>query len=80
MRGPGGFIEEQYDVDLGHEGDTTWADITRERPDRPQGDINLVMWSWCGGVSDNTAQGIDAYLAAMDRLERDYPAVTFVYM
>ena len=28
-------LQEQTGVDLGHEGDTTWADNTRERLDRP---------------------------------------------
>jgi hypothetical protein len=36
------------------------------------------MWSWCGGVSESTQAGINAYLAAMDQLERSYPAVRFV--
>jgi hypothetical protein len=38
------------------------------------------MWSWCGGVSDNTEAGINAYLNAMNQLEQNYPGVTFVYM
>lgn len=79
-RGSGGLIEEREGVDLGHEGDLTWVNITRERLGRAPSEINLVMWSWCGGVSDNTVEGINAYLEAMDRLERDYPDVTFVYM
>ena len=73
-------IEENDGVDLGHAGDLAWVDITREVLDRPGGDINIVMWSWCGGVSDNTEAGIDAYLDAMDQLETDYPDVVFVYM
>jgi len=45
--------------------------------DAPQ--ANAFMWSWCGELSwDTTA--VDAYLAAMARLEADYPGVTFVYM
>jgi hypothetical protein len=40
----------------------------------------MVMWSWCGGVSDNTVEGINTYLNTMDALEKDYPHVTFVYM
>jgi hypothetical protein len=38
------------------------------------------MWSWCGGASDNTEEGINAYLNAMNQLEQDYPNITFVYM
>lgn len=73
-------LDEETGVDLGHLGDLAWVDITRERLDTPGHGIDIVVWSWCGGVSDNTAAGIDAYLAAMDELERDYPEVIFVYM
>jgi len=40
----------------------------------------MVMWSWCGGCSDNTESGINIYLQAMTGLETAYPNVTFVYM
>ncbi len=44
-------------------------------------DVNVIIWSWCGQVSDQTQQSmIDTYLAPMTRLETDYPGVTFVYM
>jgi len=38
------------------------------------------MWSWCGGVSDNTEEGINAYLNAMNQLELAYRSVKFLYM
>ena len=39
------------------------------------------MWSWCGQVSWASDSDIaDSYLALMDRLEADYPEVTFIYM
>ena len=68
--------------DLGHYGDTSWADRTRTYLNSPGtgSSRNVVVWSWCAGVSDNTPAGIDAYLAAMDQLETEYPDVTFVYM
>ena len=45
------------------------------------GDVNIVIWSWCGQVSGRSEQGmIDTYLAPMDQLEIDYPGITFVYM
>ena len=67
--------------DLGHSGDTTWADRTRSYLDAPaNSDVNVVIWSWCGGCSDNTSAGIQAYLDAMTQLENEYPNVTFVYM
>lgn len=78
--GDGSLFIEEYASDLGHLGDTSWAQITRQRLDQPGNDINLVVWSWCGGVSDNTEEGINAYLIAMSALERAYPNVKFVYM
>jgi hypothetical protein len=65
--------------DLGHSGDTSWVPPTRSFLDAHP-DYNVAMWSWCGGVSDNTEAGIDAYLTAMSDLESDYPDVVFVYM
>jgi len=69
--------------DLGDNGDTAWATATRTYLDSSSGTgttRNVVIWSWCGGVSDNTEQGIDTYLSTMNQLELEYPAVTFVYM
>jgi hypothetical protein len=69
--------------DLGHNGDTAWAAATRTYLDSSGGTgatRNVVIWSWCGGVSDNTVAGIDIYLNTMNQLESEYPNVTFVYM
>ncbi len=67
--------------DLGHNGDLTWYNSTRTMLDNPSNsDRNMVMWSWCGGVSDNTEAGINTYLNAMNQLEIDYEDVTFIYM
>lgn len=65
--------------DLGHNGDTSWVQPTRNWLDANP-DCNMVIWSWCGGASDNTEQGIATYLETMTQLEMDYPAVAFVYM
>ena len=54
--------------------------ITRDTLEAYPGVYNVVMWSWCNGVSDNTEEGIQIYLDAMSRLEADYPGVTFIYM
>ena len=70
----------EYGGDLGYEGDTSWVPITRQYLDQPGSDINLVMWSWCWGCSENTPAGIDIYLNAMNELEQEYPHVIFVYM
>lgn len=79
--GPGSFsYDEVTDADLGHEGDLTWRDMTVAQLNQATNDRNVVIWSWCGGVSDNTESGINTYLQAMDQLETDYPGVTFIYM
>ena len=82
---PGVFLNDSWGnaggaADLGHAGDLAWRDATIAMLAAPGNDRNVVVWSWCGGVSDNSPSGIDAYLAAMDQLERSYPAVRFVYM
>jgi hypothetical protein len=69
----------EYGLDLGHNGDLSWVQPTRDYLDSHPG-CNAVMWSWCGGCSDNTEEGIDTYLGAMTGLEQEYPGVLFVYM
>ncbi len=69
----------EYGDDLGGYGDTTWVPPTREFLNNNP-DYNMVMWSWCGGVSDNTEEGINIYLNAMNDLEQDYPNVKLIYM
>ena len=66
--------------DLGHNGDLSWADATEEFLNNPQCDKNVIMWSWCGGCSDNTVEGINKYLNKMSELETKFPNITFVYM
>ena len=48
--------------DLGHQGDLTWAATTRSYLAGQADRTDVVIWSWCGGCSDNTPAGIDAYL------------------
>lgn len=66
--------------DLGHRGDMRWMEKTRVQLERPDNDRNVIMWSWCGGCSDNTEKGINSYLEAMNQLELEYPGVIFIYM
>jgi hypothetical protein len=67
--------------DLGHNGDTVWAARTRTYLNSSNhDDVNVVMWSWCGGVSNNSTAGIQIYLDKMNELEQAYPNVVFVYM
>ncbi|MFH1196690.1 MAG: T9SS type A sorting domain-containing protein [bacterium] len=66
--------------DLGHNGYLGWRDATIAMLNLADNDRNVVMWSWCGGCSDNTAEGINIYLNAMNALEASYPSVKFIYM
>jgi hypothetical protein len=83
-----GPASDQLDIDdyfvsgdLGHLGDTAWAASTRTYLNSPaNSDVNVVIWSWCGGVSDNTTDGINIYLNKMNALETSYPGVIFIYM
>jgi hypothetical protein len=66
--------------DLGNPDRTTWAQRTRAYLNGPGADRNVVIWSWCGQVSNASASDINTYLSLMTQLESDYPGVTFVYM
>ncbi len=79
--GTGGALSyQETGGDLGHNGDLTWETATRSQLESPTNDRNVIMWSWCGGFSDNTASGINIYLDAMNQLELDYPNFKFIYM
>lgn len=73
-------IREDDGADLGANGNLDWTYVTRDVLNEPGSDINVVIWSWCGGVSDNSSADINTYLNAMNQLESDYPSVQFVYM
>ena len=82
---PGIFLNDYWGNeggadDLGYDGDLGWRAATIEMLARSGNDRNVVAWSWCGGVSDNSESGINAYLSAMAGLEKDYPDVKFVHM
>ena len=66
--------------DLGSNGSLAWEVTTRAVLAEHADEFDVVIWSWCGGCSDNTDQGIDTYLQAMNQLEADYPGIDFVYM
>jgi hypothetical protein len=65
--------------DLGDPDRTSWATATRNYLNAHP-EVNVVMWSWCGQVSDASASDITTYLNLMNGLENDYPGVKFVYM
>lgn len=82
--GAGGALELRDEPfagaqDLGSPSRTAWAQATRTYLDAHP-EVNVVMWSWCGQVSDATQGDIDSYLNLMDALEKEYPDVSFVYM
>jgi hypothetical protein len=66
--------------DLGNPNRREWAHRTREMLDGGWGDVNVVLWSWCGQVSTATEEDIQLYLNLMQALEKDYPGVAFIYM
>lgn len=82
---PGVFLNDYWGnaggaQDLGSDGNLAWRDATVQMLNLSNNDRNVVMWSWCGGVSWTNASGIQAYLDAMNQLEISYPNVKFVYM
>ena len=68
-------IYDDYNIDLG---DPAWESDTRDYLDNHP-ETNLVMWSWCGQLSEEGTD-VDNYLNRMSDLETDYPNVIFVYM
>lgn len=66
--------------DLGNPDRTTWAARTRTYLNGAGSDRNVVVWSWCGQVSNASTAHVQTYLDLMNGLEQDYPNVTFVYM
>lgn len=65
-----------FNTDLGN---SSWASITRNYL-KSNSSINVVMWSWCGQVSDASESYINNYLKTMSQLEEEFPEVRFVYM
>jgi len=64
--------------DLGR-GDNNWWTTTRScLDDHPE--INVAMWSFCGGASSASVAQINTYLEQGAAIERDYPGVRFIFM
>ena len=79
--GKGGALTlVEWPGDLGGDGDSKWAQATRERLRGSDADKNVVVWSWCWGVGCNTETGIRGYLDEMKKLEAEFPKVAFVRM
>ncbi len=65
--------------DLGNPNRTAWAAATRTYL-AAHPEVNVVIWSWCGQVSDASSTDITTYLSLMNGLEAEFPNVVFVYM
>jgi hypothetical protein len=76
----GAISYQETEGDLGYDGDLSWYYATRDKLDQADNNRNVVIWSWCDGVSDNSEAGINTYLSHMNQLESDYPAFRFIYM
>ncbi len=66
--------------DLGTLGDLSWQTATTNVLSNPECNRNVVIWSWCGGVSTNDSAGITTYLNTMSAFEAANPTIKFVYM
>jgi len=74
------FLDYTPKGDLGNPDRVTWAQRTRELLNASGCDRNVIMWSWCGQVSGASEKNIQTYLDLMSGLEKEFPAVKFVYM
>jgi hypothetical protein len=41
--------------------------------------FDISLWTWCGQMSDYSVTQVETYMAVLDQLERDYPALRTVY-
>ncbi|MDH3890569.1 MAG: T9SS type A sorting domain-containing protein [candidate division Zixibacteria bacterium] len=73
-------IEENDQNDLCGVYDFPWMNQTRTALDQEGCDRNVVMWSWCSGMTWQTEQGINMFCDSMSQLEAEYPDITFIYM
>jgi len=72
---------------MGYDSSWSWdasgfLNDARARLDAASG-ATAFVWSWCGELSNpdlSHPATVNAYLGAMQQLESEYPAVTFVYM
>jgi hypothetical protein len=82
--GSGGALslhDSEPDGDLGNPDRTTWYSRTRTLLNTQGNNRNMIMWSWCGQVSDASQSEIaNDYLALMNQLENEYPSYKFIYM
>ncbi|HPS59010.1 MAG TPA: hypothetical protein PK514_12970 [Spirochaetota bacterium] len=75
----GGYGSAYGASDLNQSNYGDWVDATRLYLSS-HSEINVVIWSWCAGVSHADETIINTYLSDMTQLESDYPDIVFVYM
>jgi len=75
-----GYNSGWLELDAGYY--PSWKEETEEfLEEAAHSGCNVIMWSWCGQVSNITEQEmIDRYLTPMSDFELEYPDITFVYM
>lgn len=78
-----GMVEPFYSsLDPGRE-TPEWEKATRERLGKIGPSPQVMLWAWSGNVGRPERGGTDEYidktLATMDRLEKEFPKVRFVY-
>ncbi|MDD3118512.1 MAG: hypothetical protein PHQ27_05000 [Victivallales bacterium] len=66
--------------DLGDFKHCVWEENTIKLLDGPGRGRNMVVWAWGRQLSTATYREVEDYLRAMNRLEKKYPEVKFVYM
>ena len=76
---PGVFNYDEISSDLCGYMDFWWMNQTRTRLNQPDCDRNIVMWSFCGGMSWQTEAGVAALCDSMSQLEIEYPDIIFIY-
>jgi hypothetical protein len=82
-----GYGSGDLDHDAGYY--PSWVDETRNYLGSPTASgrgsnhpqMNVIIWAWCGQLSwYSDADVQNSYLKEMNKLETDYPGITFVYM
>lgn len=78
VQGDPPFLRMGYDSGFAWDAAAFLDTVRAMLADAPQ--ANAFMWSWCGQMSDLSADEVQGYLDMMTQLESEYPAVRFVYM
>lgn len=78
--GAGSLSIEETFGDLGGPFDFLWVEITRNRLNQPGNDRNVVVWSFCGGMTWHTDTSLGHMCDSMVLLELEFPSVRFIYM